>query len=191
MTAAAVILAAGAGRRLGGAAKALLRDADNLSFLEVVASRARRAGVTEIAVVVGPPYGDEVAAEAERLNLDVVRNPNPERGMASSVALGFAHLIETGAADAALLWPVDHAAVTGDTVAAVLAADSVIAVPTYGGRGGHPTLFRAPVWPELVACAGAPDGARSVVRSEAGRVIRFAVDDPGVVADVDVPEALG
>jgi CTP:molybdopterin cytidylyltransferase MocA len=52
-------------------------------------------------------------------------------------------------------------------------------------------MFRAPVWPELATCAGAPDGARSVVRSEEGRVIRFAVDDPGVVVDVDVPEALG
>ena len=191
MTAAVVILAAGSGRRLGGAAKALLRDSQGRSFLEVVAARARAAGVTEIAVVVGPPYGDEVSAEVERLSLDVVRNPNPARGMASSVALGFAHLLETATAGSALLWPVDHAAVTGATVSAVLAAAGEIAVPTYGGRGGHPTLFRVSVWPELAACADAADGARSVVRSDAARVNRFAVDDPGVLADVDTPEQLG
>ena len=41
MKAAAVILAAGAGRRLGGVAKALLRDGEGRSFLAAVASRAR------------------------------------------------------------------------------------------------------------------------------------------------------
>jgi CTP:molybdopterin cytidylyltransferase MocA len=191
VNAVAIILAAGEGRRLGGAAKALLARPDGRSFLATVVDSARAAGVGEVVVVVGPPYRDEVAGAARRLNIEVVDNPEPQRGMASSVALGFGFAREQfRGAEVALLWPVDHAGVRGETAAAVLARDGDIVVPTYGGRGGHPTLFRASVWPQLAACGSAPDGARSVVRADPARVTRFEVDDPGVVADVDTPADL-
>ncbi|HKE17608.1 MAG TPA: NTP transferase domain-containing protein, partial [Kofleriaceae bacterium] len=108
----AVILAAGAGRRLGGAAKALLelpRPGSEASetFLARIAATAARAGAGRALVVVGPPHAGPVALEARRLGLDVADNPDPDRGMASSVAIGFARAAErfTGA-HAALLWPV-------------------------------------------------------------------------------------
>lgn len=186
MTACAVILAAGRGARLGGAAKALLPAGGGETFLARVVRTSAAAGARDCVVVVGPPYGVEVAAAARALGARVVENARPERGMASSVALGFGAV---AAGDGALLWPVDHARVAAATVCVVIAAGTRanIAVPVHAGRGGHPTWFGAAVWPELVACAGEPDGARGVVRRDPARVVRLDVDDAGVIADVDEP----
>ncbi|HTM20131.1 MAG TPA: NTP transferase domain-containing protein [Kofleriaceae bacterium] len=187
MNLAAVILAAGAGRRLGGAAKALLMR-DGASYLEVVSARARAVGATEVVVVVAQPHRDAVEREARRLGLATAVNPVPERGMVSSVAVGFAWALARAAADAALLWPVDHPDVTAATLRALLdAPPAPIVVPTWDGRGGHPTLFSREVWPELAACAGLADGARAVVHANPARVTRVQVTEPGVVRDVDAP----
>src|SRR5690606_5446787 len=102
----AVILAAGAGTRLGGVAKALLQLGD-VTYLERIANLARATGAEPVLVVVGQPFGDVVAEHARALGLSVVVNPRPERGMASSIAIGFAAIREHDA-DAAWLWPVDH-----------------------------------------------------------------------------------
>ena len=34
-----------------------------------------------------------------------------------------------------------------------------------------------------------PEGLRTVLRREPARVLEVAVDDPGVLADIDTPEA--
>ena len=184
----AVILAAGMGSRLGGVCKALLTDSEGQSYLARCVLTARAAGVHDIVVVVGSPFGDEVCVEAQRLQVSVTSNPEPKRGMASSVSFGFSHVAEHFAsADCALLWPVDHAHVRSETLDTLFAEQGDIVVPTHQGRGGHPTLFSRALWPELVACTGAPDGARSVVCAQAERVTRVEVADPGVVRDVDEP----
>jgi molybdenum cofactor cytidylyltransferase len=190
-----VILAAGAGQRLGGVAKALLRLGNGMTLLEAVVTCARAAGVSRCVVVVGPPHDGVTTAEAARLGVAVTYNPAPHRGMASSVALGFEHLLACCAgATVGLLWPVDHATVQPESVRVVLracAADGAV-VPTYQGRGGHPAAFGRSLWPALAACVDAPEGARSVLRSLArdtpGRVLRIEIDDIGVLADVDTPE---
>ena len=187
---AAVILAAGEGRRLGGVAKALLPHPAG-SYLAAIAATARAVGLVDAVVVVGPPFGDEVAAHARQLGLRVRVNPAPARGMASSVALGFA-AIAGGPAAAAWLWPVDHPAVRAATLRRLIAAledaagaGAEVARPCHRGRGGHPPLIVRALWPALAACAGRADGARGVLR--AARVAAVEVDDPGVIHDVDTP----
>jgi CTP:molybdopterin cytidylyltransferase MocA len=188
-----VILAAGAGRRLGGVAKALL-DGGGASFLARVAASAAAGGAGRGVVVVGAPHGERVAAEAGRLGLEVATNPTPERGMASSVAIGFEHAASRfGRARAGLLWPVDHAAVDSATVARLVdeARADLILVPVWRGRGGHPTAFGRELWPDLVACGELPRGARSVIERRAERVRRIDVGDGAIAADVDRPGDLG
>ncbi|MCL4227967.1 MAG: NTP transferase domain-containing protein [Myxococcales bacterium] len=181
----AVVLTAGAGRRLGGVAKALL-VADDRTYLARVVATAAAAGVdaADVVVVVGAPFGDAVAAEARRCGARVVVNPAPDRGMASSVACGFAALAAAPAVDAAFLWPVDHPDVTAATLTALRRAGA--GVPVHAGRGGHPPLVPRRLFAALAACAALPGGARDVVRA----LPRRAVDDPGVVADVDAPADL-
>jgi molybdenum cofactor cytidylyltransferase len=143
-------------------------------------------------VVVGAPFADDVAAHARQLGLRVRVNPEPERGMASSVALGFA-AIAGGPAAAAWLWPVDHPAVTEATLRALVAelegaAGAELGQPRHRGAGGHPPLIRRALWPALAACAHHAEGARGVLR--AARAVVVDVDDPGVVRDVDTPADL-
>jgi CTP:molybdopterin cytidylyltransferase MocA len=184
----AVILAAGAGRRLGGVAKACLGGDD--PFLARIARAARAVGLARGVVVVGPPFEGEVAALARGLGLEVVCNPAPERGMASSVARGFAALAASPAVDAAWLWPVDHPAVTIATLRALIAArgDHLAAIPRHGGRGGHPPLIGRGLFAALAGVADLPGGARACLAAAA--TIAVEVDDPGVIRDVDTPAAL-
>ncbi len=201
----AVILAAGAGRRVGGVAKALLRRADGTTLLEAVVTCARAAGVSRCIVVVGPPHDGVTAAEAARLGVAVAHNADAHLGMASSVATGFARLLAGDPAPAddssapaeqptiGLLWPVDHAHVQPATVRTLIHAcmPDGAAVPTYQGRGGHPAGFGRVLWPALATCAEAPQGARSVLHELAriapDHVVRIEVDDAGVIADIDTP----
>jgi len=178
----AVILAAGEGRRLGGVAKALLRVGGD-SYLARIVATARAVGLEDAVVVVGPPHGEAVAAEAQRLGARVVVNPEPARGMASSIALGFGAL---ASGEAAWLWPVDHPFVQVETLRALVDAldEALVAKPVYEGRGGHPPLIARALWPRLADCG--VTGARAVLAQVA--VVAVPVHDPGVVRDVDTPE---
>jgi len=176
----AVILAAGAGTRMGGVAKAMLRRGGR-TFLECIAAH----GFADAVVVVGPPHDEAVAAHARELGLRVARNARPEMGMASSIGIGFAAIAE-GTTRAAWLWPVDHPDVSGDTLTGLFDAlgEHAVARPVFGSRGGHPPLIARRLWARLVGCTNARD-----VIAEADR-IDVPVDDPGCVRDVDVPEDL-
>ncbi|MEZ4360528.1 MAG: NTP transferase domain-containing protein [Kofleriaceae bacterium] len=178
-----VALAAGRGARLGGRAKALLQLGGE-SYLARICATARAAGVERGVVMVAAPFAAEVSAEARRLGLEVVVNPAPERGMASSVELGFAWAEATGAAEG-LLWPCDHPAVAAGTVRALRAAlaDGEAAIPRVGGRGGHPALVARRLFAALARCSGEPEGARSVLRAAAARHVD--VEDAGCIVDVD------
>jgi molybdenum cofactor cytidylyltransferase len=187
-----VILAAGSGTRLGGVAKALLRQRDGRTFLESIVASAREVGVTDAIVVVGAPYGDDVGAAALALGCTPAENPAPDRGMASSVAIGFAALdrLAGAACTAAWLWPVDHPAVAPSTLRTLIASlgTHAGARPTFGGRGGHPPLVARSLWPALAACANVEGGARTVLA--AADVVDVPVEDRGVVRDVDTPADL-
>ncbi|MBT8491674.1 MAG: nucleotidyltransferase family protein [Deltaproteobacteria bacterium] len=188
----AVILAAGQGRRLGGVAKALLAHGPGgPTFLETIWARARAAGANQAVVVVGEPFADSVAAESERIGLEVAVNPAPERGMSSSVAVGFARAVELDAVGPALLWPVDHAFVAPATVARLAGGlgDCDAVIPTHLGRGGHPVVVHRRLWPELCRCAELPEGARSVLRARGRRLVRIETD-AAVLRDVDRPADL-
>lgn len=189
-----VILAAGAGRRLGQQCKALLPASGGASFLETISALAIAAGVREQIVVAGEPHLDPTMREASRLDLSCAINPEPSRGMASSIEVGFRHALDHfGAVRAALLWPVDHAEVRPRTLAAVIEASVAesIVVPVFDQRGGHPTSFGRELWTELARCSAHPDGARGVLRVRAACVRRLEVDDSGVLRDVDTPADRG
>jgi CTP:molybdopterin cytidylyltransferase MocA len=183
----AVVLAAGASTRMGEA-KALLRLADGRRFVDAIAATARAAGTGGVLVVVGPPHGATIRAGLPP-GAGAAWNPQPERGMLSSVQAGLAAL--PGGASAALIWPVDIPFVRAATVRAILdAAPGRIVVPVHNKRGGHPLRVPRRFFGEIAALErSAPErGLKALLDAHAGEVERLAVADRAVLVDVDTPE---
>jgi CTP:molybdopterin cytidylyltransferase MocA len=133
-------------------------------------------------VVVGPPFGDAVAAHARELGARVAVNSDPSRGMSSSINLGFAAFAAGSSdIDAAWLWPVDHPDVELTTLRVLIdkLGDHEVARPVCDGRGGHPPLVRRALFAPLSTCAN----ARDVIA--AADVVNVPVDDKGTIEDVD------
>jgi len=88
-----------------------------------------------------------------------------------------------------LVAPVDHPCLSREVLGALLKAfaaeDPDVTVPIFNGRRGHPVIFSARLFPELLQ-APLDQGARAVVRRHA--VCEVPVADEGVLADVDDPD---
>lgn len=66
-------------------------------------------------------------------------------------------------------------------------ADDAVSVPVHEGQYGHPVGFGRSFGPGLMALTG-DQGAKSLFAQ--ARVVEVAVEDPGVLWDVDTPEGL-
>ena len=183
---AAIILAAGKGSRLGGVCKAALRREDGQTFVDAVCGTARAAGCDRVVVVAAEPHLEEARSVSAGHCDELVVNPAPERGMASSIAVGLAALMD---AEVALVWPVDHAWVSACTVEAILTTSSrdTIVVPTYQGRGGHPTAFGARFFADIHASVDRIGGVRNLLWGTG--IVRLPVGDGGVTKDWDTPHS--
>jgi CTP:molybdopterin cytidylyltransferase MocA len=181
-----VILAAGGSSRMGRS-KALLA-ADGMTFMERVAHSLSTGGCEPILAVVRDLEGEE-AAEAGRLGLQAVLNPDPAEGPITSVRAAIGALPPE--AEAMVFCHVDHPMIAGSTVETILAVyragSSKAVVPSHGGRRGHPTLLHRDLFPELME-GELPQGARSVLRRHRDAVEVVEVEDPGILVDVNTEE---
>jgi molybdenum cofactor cytidylyltransferase len=182
---AAIILAGGASRRMG-TPKALL-DFRGETFLDRL---IRIFGETCDSVTVVLGHDRSIQARISRGNLaNFVVNPDYEKGQLSSLQCGLQAV--PGDADAVLFTPVDCPAVELCTVAKMLAAMSTgkrFVVPRWDERHGHPVLFSACMISEFLKLPAEAE-ARTVVRSNISCTTYVDVNDPGIVRDVDNPEA--
>ncbi len=177
---AAVILAAGAGRRMGGPKAQLRVEGDTL--LRRATRVALEAGCAPVVAVVGdgdPGPGVE--------GVQVLPNPQAAEGMASSLRAGLAALpLE---AEAVLILTVDQVEV--DTILlkrllALAAADPARpAACAYEGTLGVPAVLPRRLFPDLLALHG-DRGAKAILLREQAAALPF----PGGAADLDTPADL-
>ena len=198
---AAIVLAAGRSSRMGEL-KPLLPLGD-ATVIERVVGAFAEAGVADVRVVVGW-RGDEVAAAAARLGVAVVRNDDWERGMFSSVAAGVASLGTE--VEAFFLSPVDCALVRAETIGrlarAARAHPAPVVYPVHDGRRGHPPLIaRAALPADLGREARGGQGRepqdgqsrepaaglRGLLAGHDQAALEVAVDDAGILLDMDTP----
>jgi molybdenum cofactor cytidylyltransferase len=189
MTVWGIVLAAGAGKRVGGP-KALLM-LEGRSFLAHAAAALSRPGVAGVVAVLGYDAArvqKESGPLSGGIDVDSVVNDAHETGMLSSILCGLEHAAARHA-DAVLVHPVDHprvAAATVDRVIAALQDGGRIVVPSYEGRRGHPAGFSRAVWPALRAAS--PDqGARQVLAEHPDWIVHVA-GDAGSISGVNTPE---
>jgi CTP:molybdopterin cytidylyltransferase MocA len=183
---AGIVLAGGESLRMGRPKALLAIGAE--TFLERAIRTLRAGGCQDIVVVLGGE-DREIAGLAARTGARGAPGPGPGSEQIDSLRAGLRGL--PLAAEAAVVLPVDHPLVRPTTVAALVAAfrsgGAPVVRPAMRGRHGHPVLFAAAVFDELLHGELA-EGARSVIRKHAPQVLDVEVDDPGVLADVDTPD---
>lgn len=143
----------------------------------------RQGGVSEIVLVVAP--GDEaLRAWGTEAGVRVAVNPEPERGMLSTIREGIA---AAGDKETLVVCPADLPALLPSTVRRVLAEPSPLVVPSYRGRRGHPLVISPELIPEI-GTLHLEVGLRELLDRHPERLRTVEVDDPGCVRDVDTPE---
>ena len=184
---AGIILSGGASRRMGTPKALLLFQGE--TFLDRLI-RVLSAACDPIIVVVGQ-HADQIRSGIESgRDVLIAENPDPERGMLSSLQCGL--MLVPAAADAAMFLPVDHPNIqlsTIETLAARFRSDRApVIVPTYAGEHGHPVSIARPLIAELLALPPAAK-ASDVIHRHVARTVYVPVSDPAVVTDVDDPAA--
>ncbi len=157
------------------------------TMLETVLEKLAAARVSRIAVILRSdlPAAERIARDA---GAEVRINPDPDDEMLVSIRLGVELLIpET---DALFIWPADHPAVSPTTLGLLIAGASreTVRLPLHGGRRGHPALAGV----DVLAGIGeipAGEGLRWLWQERAGSVQGVEVHDPGVIENLDDPEA--
>jgi nicotine blue oxidoreductase len=194
---AGLLLAAGAGRRLG-APKALIRDASGVPWVERAARRLVAGGCQPVLVVVGARAAEVAALVPVGLvpPADVVEAAGWSEGMGASLRAGLVALAgRSPAPEAALVALVDTPGMTAEVVRRVVGAvgerdggPAVLARAAFDGVPGHPVLLGRDHWPGIRAVASGDAGARDYLRGRMVRLVECA--DVGSGLDVDTRAAL-
>jgi CTP:molybdopterin cytidylyltransferase MocA len=186
MTLPAVILAAGASARMGRP-KALLDHGGGRSFLAAACAALREAGAAPIFAIVA---ADAIEQAARACGAIPVRNPAPQRGQVSSMAIA---LEAASASPAALIALVDQPELPAEVARAMLAAaerePQAVHVPTFRGERGHPAALPTALAAALREAA-AGEGARDVIARLSVLVREHPVDACSILFDVDTPDDL-
>src|SRR6184192_4414288 len=147
----AVVTAAGSAERFGG--KKLLTPIDGEPLLDHTIDALLDGGVAEVIVVVGRDARVELERDVNAMldpRVRAVENPDPSRGMFSSIQEGVAQ----ARGDAVLVLPGDMPFVRPDTVRAVIETYErrpAIVSPRYRGKRGHPVAVPLSLRDEIAA----------------------------------------
>lgn len=187
---AVVLLAAGKSSRSGKTHK-LLAQLDNKPVIEQTVISLKKAGFKDITVVTGARSGElEAALSGQQVSL--VHNPDYETGMGSSLNVG----IKSVNSDAiqCLICLADMPFVAPSTYQALVEAagrhtESTIFAPSLKGKRGNPILWRRSMFDALSQVSG-DIGGRQIMRENQHKICEVDVGDPGILIDLDTPEAL-
>ncbi len=194
-TVGAVLLAAGAGSRLGGRPKALLElGGVPLVLRQLIALSG--AGVDEVVVVLGH-HAEAVESAVRQFPITLAHNPSPDDGQASSVRIGLRAL--SPKLDAVIVALADQPLIDAQDIVALIGAfkkrgDAAMVVPRVqlaGGEAapGNPVIFDGALREEWLA--GSADLAcRKWRQNHPDRVRWFDTDNPRYRIDIDTPDDL-
>jgi molybdenum cofactor cytidylyltransferase len=187
---AAIVLAAGRSSRMGGTNK-LLEPIDDAPMIRRTVDTVCASKASPVVVVTGRDEA-AIADALDGLPVTIVHNPAYAEGLNTSLKAGVEAL--PADIDAAAICLGDMPALdpaTLDTMIEVFAYEEngEIVVPTRNGRRGNPVLWSRRFFPEMAAVSG-DRGARTLLTRYAAVIAEVEVDDPGILLDLDTPDAL-
>jgi molybdenum cofactor cytidylyltransferase len=184
----AVVLAAGASRRMG-TPKQLLRIGGE-TILERTLNNVRASQAAKIVLVLGHA-AESVEKEISTEQIRVVHNPDYQQGMGTSLRTGLAAV--SADAGAALIILADQPFVSPETFNKLIAChrDSKpqggtpqIIIPMYQGFRGNPVLLDRSVFDEVKGLNG-DVGCRAIFGDHTEGICKLPVDDAGILLDID------
>ena len=184
-----VLLAAGAGKRFGGGK--LLHTVEG----ETMIARALRlyGEITFAArICVTRSESTEIQQQAFDLGIPVAINPDPQRGVGTSVAIATeAILAREPALDGILYAVADQPYLSQESVRKLLEAFEAhpndIASLSFGKRRGNPAIFPAEFYPELCALK-ADTGGGAVIKRHPERLRLIEAVSARELDDIDTKE---
>lgn len=189
MSLAGVVLAGGRSARMG-VPKALL-DFRGQPFAVRILEVLEALEVKTRVVVVGPdaPRIQPAIAGHECL---IVENTDVEGGPIASLRAAL-RALQPLQPSGVLAWPVDLPHVRVTTVERLIETfrrdPAPAMVPTFAERRGHPVLWGAVLFEELLTSDTATrHGARAVLHAHAEEIVPVPVDDPAVIDELNTPE---
>jgi len=191
MTVAAIILAAGASRRMGepkpllpwGGKPLLAWEIDELlasSVDDIVVVTGNRADLVRHAIGDGARY--------------CIFNARWAQGRATSLAAGARALVANGrpAPDAVVIQNVDQptrADIIDALVAELRSSGAEAVQPSYQGKTGHPVVVSGALIADLIAAREETEGLRAVLQAHPARALAMDAE-PLVRIDLDTPDVL-
>ena len=179
--ASAVVPGAGRAERFGS--QKLVADLGGEPLLNRTLRCLLNAGLERVVLVVSPALSLETVSLAADSRVITAINPDPSRGMFSSIQVGLA----VAQASLIAILPADMPFVQSDTVRKVLEycerTDHPV-VPLLHGRHGHPLALPGRLRDPLVA-ADSRQSLKQALAAIGAERDELAVDDPGIVRDVD------
>lgn len=186
-----IVLAAGAGSRLGGRAKGLIQI-EGEPLIQRNLRVLREAGVDELVVVTGH-YRSQLTTWLESATVVEVTQPLETHTQVDSLRLGVAGLSEN--IDAVMVLPVDMPALTRQDLVALIGAykhadDGIEFVgPMVGKRPGNPVLFSRRIATQILQGEG-DFGSGAWRHHQPDWLLEWQTDNLHYVADIDSPEDL-
>lgn len=187
----AVLLAAGAGERIGRRPKCLL-ELGGVPLIRRQLLALTDAGVDEVVLVLGH-HADAIEPLVQDIRVTRVRNPEPGAGPVSSQRVGLAALggrldaVIVALADQPLLGAADHAALIGAWMRRPEPGATRVVVPWVDGERGNPVILAAEVR-EAILAGGADLGCRQWQQAHPDAVHRFETDNRNYRVDIDTED---
>jgi CTP:molybdopterin cytidylyltransferase MocA len=190
MPVAAIVLAAGASRRLGQPKQLLMVGGETLIARAI--RLAGEAGATPVILVLGA-YHEGIGAAINPDSAIPIVNGDWQQGIATSIHAGLRALADLAPqASGALILGCDQPRLTAGHLRALLEAfaaqgSCAIIASAYAGVAGIPAIFPRAVFADLLALRG-DQGARALLMQSPRPPI--AVPFPGGEIDIDLPADL-
>ncbi len=161
-----------------------------MTFLDHLITVVNRPKVKILRVVLGA-HAEKIRQRVRLLDEWVVLNSEWEKGQLSSIQAGIRSLPEGTAG--VMICPVDtpliSRVVVDELISKFLVTGKPIALPTFREKRGHPVIFAASLYEELLNAP--PDlGARAVVWNHESELCEVPTPEEGVILNLNEPDAL-
>ncbi len=189
---AAIILAAGKSSRFSQGGAKLVADFDGKPLVRWAVDAAAASRANPIIIVTGYAR-EQIEAAIGNARVVFVYNEGYATGLASSLRAGLAALPCDAAG--AVVCLADMPKVTSCLIDRLIACfvqacgevDAII--PIHEGQRGNPVLLARGLFARI-APLGDDEGAKCILSEPTTKLIELAVEDAGILADIDTPEDL-